>query len=276
MPKFPFLVSAEWLIHQLENPQVVVIDCRFRLDQPTWGQEQYAFSHIPGTYYFDLDRDLSSSVQRHGGRHPLPDVDILSQKLSHCGVVFGETQVIIYDDARFAFASRLWWLLRYLGHESVALLDGGWNHWKAAQYPVSHEIPSDRPGNFHGQPQGDWIVDLEQINTWKQEDKLLLIDARDRDRYLGLREPIDPLAGHIPGAINVPWQSVTNEQGFVLPISQQQKQWQEIGDAPKWVVYCGSGVTACVNLWSLALVGRTDAKLYPGGWSDWCSYQVEA
>lgn len=276
MSKFSGVVSAEWLLSQGDNPQVVVIDCRFRLDQPAWGEAQYNLSHIPGAYYLDLNRDLSSPVQRHGGRHPLPDLEVLSQKLSRCGVSWGETQVVVYDDARFAFAARLWWLLRYLGHESVAVLDGGWGHWSVAQYPVSNGIPRDRQGHFPGQPQPDWIVDLEAVTALNPGEGRLLIDARDRDRYLGEREPIDPLAGHIPGALNVPWQSVTNDQGFALPVAQQQRLWQEQLAAPELIVYCGSGVTACVNLLSLALVGRTDAKLYPGGWSDWCSYRVGA
>jgi thiosulfate/3-mercaptopyruvate sulfurtransferase len=278
MSNFSPFVSAEWLMTQGDNSRIVVIDCRFRLDQPLWGQEQYQLSHILGAYYFDLDRDLSSSKQLHGGRHPLPDLESLSNKLSLAGVVFGESLVVIYDDTRFAYASRLWWLLRYLGHEWVALLDGGWSNWQASHYPVSDKIPKDRLGNFRGQPQNNKIVDHGQVlassHNLSNRNETVLIDARDRDRYLGKWEPIDPLAGHIPGAINIPWQSITDETGFSRPVDEQQKLWKEVVNTPNLMVYCGSGVTACVNLWSLALVGRTDAKLYVGGWSDWCSYQV--
>jgi len=278
MSNFPPLVSAEWLMNQGDNSQIVVIDCRFRLDQPLWGREQYQFSHILGAYYFDLDRDLSSPRQRHGGRHPLPDLGLLSNKLSLAGVILGESLVVVYDDARFAYASRLWWLLRYLGHEQVALLDGGWSNWQESRYPGSDKVPKDRLGNFRGQPQENKIVDLGQVlassHNLSNKNETVLIDARDRDRYIGKWEPIDPIAGHIPGAINIPWQSITNEKGFSRSVEEQKKMWKDVVNTPNLIVYCGSGVTACVNLWSLARVERTNAKLYVGGWSDWCSYKA--
>lgn len=273
------LVTPSWLAENLDNPDLKIIDCRFRLGQSNWGLEQYQQGHLPGAYYLDLDRDLSSPVALHGGRHPLPDPDQLAEKLATIGINSGETWVIAYDDSRFAFASRLWWLLRYLGHDKVALLDGGWPGWQRNYYPVSQEIPPSLPGNFIAKPQSDWIVDIETVKANQENPLSVLIDSRESDRYRGEREPIDPIAGHIPGAICLPWQEVTDEQGNCLPIEAQQERWADYTNQQEIIVYCGSGVTACVNLFSLAIAqrpsaiaGLSPAKLYPGGWSDWCSY----
>jgi thiosulfate/3-mercaptopyruvate sulfurtransferase len=275
------LVTPSWLAENLENPDLKIIDCRFQLGQPTWGYEQYQKSHIPGACYLDLDRDLSSPVARHGGRHPLPDPDQLAEKLSTIGINSGETWVIAYDDSRFAFSSRLWWLLRYLGHDKIALLDGGWSGWQRNHCPVSQEIPPTSPGIFMAKPQSDWIVDIETVKANQENPLTVLIDSRESDRYRGEREPIDPIAAHIPGAICLPWLEVTDEQGNCLPIEAQQERWKDYQNSAEMIVYCGSGVTACVNLFSLAIAqrhsaiaGLSPAKLYLGGWSDWCSYLI--
>ncbi|MFM7575026.1 MAG: sulfurtransferase [Snowella sp.] len=269
------LVTSSWLAENLENPDLKIIDCRFQLGQPTWGYEQYQKSHIPGAYYLDLDRDLSSPVALHGGRHPLPNPDRLAEKLSTIGIHSGKTWVVAYDDSRFAFASRLWWLLRYLGHDKVALLDGGWSGWQRNHCPVPEEIPSSLVGNFIAKPQPDWIVDIETVKANPENSSSVLIDSRERDRYRGEREPIDPIAGHIPGAICLPWLEVTDAQGNCLPPEAQKERWADYANSAEMIVYCGSGVTACVNLFSLAIAGLSPAKLYPGGWSDWCSYLLE-
>lgn len=266
------IISSSWLSGQLDNSQVVIVDCRFQLAQPEWGYEQYLNSHIRGAFYLDLEKDLSAPVDRHGGRHPLPKNDLLAQKLASMGIVWGKTLVVAYDDSRFAFAARLWWLLRYLGHERVALLDGGWNGWLAGSYPVSSEVPAPKPGNFISHPHLDWIVDIETVKAKKDVSSVVLIDSRDSDRYRGESELIDPIAGHIPGAVNSFWQAVSNEDGFLQLISTQTQLWANYRQADEIIVYCGSGVTACVNLFSMALTGIDKAKLYPGGWSDWCSY----
>ena len=272
MKKTEYLVDREWLMHQLDNPQVVIVDCRFQLANPNWGEESYRACHIKGAYYLDLNRDLSSEVQRHGGRHPLPDINMLAQKFAQMGIVKNETLVVAYDDSRFAFASRLWWLLRYLGHNSVVLLDGGWNDWLKHGYPVNKAIPEHRRGSFSPQPNSDWLVDLNTVKSASDNDSVIVVDSRDRDRYLGLSEPIDPIAGSIPGAVNSPWKQVTDQSGYLQPLATQQQLWDDYQQAAEIVVYCGSGVTACVNLFSLNMAGLENTKLYPGGWSDWCSY----
>lgn len=272
MKQTEYFVDREWLVQQLNNPQVVIVDCRFQLANPDWGETEYRKSHIEGAYYLNLDRDLSSTVQRHGGRHPLPDINTLAQKFTKMGIIKNETLVVAYDDSRFAFAARLWWLLRYLGHNSVVLLNGGWNTWLNDGYPVTDAIPEAKSGNFIPQPNPDWLVNIETVKAAKNKDSVIVVDSRDSDRYAGIREPIDPIAGSIPGAINSPWKQVSDESGYLKPIATQQQLWRDYSQAEEIIVYCGSGVTACVNLFSLAVAGFENTKLYPGGWSDWCSY----
>lgn len=272
MKKTEYLVDSEWLVQQLDNPQVVIVDCRFQLSDSNWGEVQYRHSHIQGAYYLSLDRDLSSEVQSHGGRHPLPDVNVLAQKFAELGIVKNQTLVVAYDDARFAFAARLWWLLRYLGHNQVVLLDGGWHDWVKHNYPVTGDLPTNKPGSFSPQPNLDWVVDINTVKSSQNKDAVIVVDSRDRDRYAGLKEPIDPIAGCIPSAVNYPWKEVSDELGYLKPETTLQQSWNDLRQASEIIVYCGSGVTACVNLFSLNLSGFKNTKLYPGGWSDWCSY----
>ena len=272
MKRTEYIVDRQWLKEELDNPQVVIVDCRFQLGDRGWGKKVYQQGHIPGAYYLDLNCDLSSTVEQHGGRHPLPNSDVLATKLAQMGIVKNETLVVAYDDARFAFASRLWWLLRYLGHDSVVLLDGGWNGWVENNYPVSQDITVNRSGEFVPQVNSDWLVDIDAVRSAQNKDNIIVVDSRDRDRYLGLREPIDPVAGSIPGAVNSPWKQVSDESGYLQSLDSQKELWQDLQSAESIIVYCGSGVTACVNLFSLSLAGYNQTKLYPGGWSDFITY----
>jgi thiosulfate/3-mercaptopyruvate sulfurtransferase len=264
------VVSSQWLLRHLDDRELIIIDCRFQLAEPDWGYQQYLDNHIQGAYYLDLNRDLSAPVAKHGGRHPLPNPNLLADKLGAIGITSGQTKVIVYDDTRFAFASRLWWLLRYLGHSQVAVLDGGWNNWLKAGYPVSNQLPHPTSSNFTPQLHREWLVDRETVK--QKLSSVVLIDGRESERYRGEREPIDPIAGSIPGAVNSPWKLVSDPQGYLLPISEQQKLWADYQLGQEIILYCGSGVTACVNLLSLELTGYQNTKLYVGGWSDWCSY----
>ncbi|MFN5613563.1 MAG: sulfurtransferase, partial [Pseudanabaena sp.] len=254
------VVSSAWLHTHLYDPQLVILDCRYSLMNQELGFNQYQESHIEGAYFLDLNRDLSSPIQKHGGRHPLPDINQLAAKLSQIGVTSGETMIVAYDDSRFGFAARLWWLLRYMGHEYVAVLDGGFAGWQAQNYETSSTVPSVRVGKFIPNIQTEFVVDIETVKSRKDLPEVVLIDSREGDRYRGEREPIDPIAGHIEGAVNYPWVEVTNEQGFV--IDNQGDRWQEVKNAQEAIVYCGSGVTACVNLLSLKLAGIETGKLY--------------
>jgi thiosulfate/3-mercaptopyruvate sulfurtransferase len=266
------VVSHQWLLEHLEDPEVVIVDCRFSLADPQQGKQQYQISHITTAYYLDLNQDLSSPIKKHGGRHPLPNPKELADKLANMGVNFQKTLVIAYDDSRLAFAARLWWLLRYLGHEQVAVLDGGFSEWQKAGYPVTDIIPESKKGNFVPQIQAQMMVDRDVVINRKDLPNVVLVDSRESDRYHGIREPIDKIAGHISGAVNYPWQEVTDSTGYLLPPSEQRRRWSQLENAEEVIVYCGSGVTACVNLLSLELANIHTGKLYAGSWSDWISY----
>jgi thiosulfate/3-mercaptopyruvate sulfurtransferase len=272
------IITASWLHDRLESEpdlDVKIIDCRFALGDPDLGRKQYQTAHLPGAYYLDLNRDLSSVAGEHGGRHPLPDDRVLGGKLAAMGIN-STTLVIAYDDSRLAFAARLWWLLRYYGHNAVAVLDGGYRHWVEAGYVLTDKLPEVvASGNFQPQIQSQEVVDIDRVRTVVNSPTHILIDSREPDRYQGKTEPIDRVAGHIPSAVNYPWQGVTNAEGLVLPIEEQRQRWAAISPDLEPIVYCGSGVTACVNLLSLKLAGCDRAKLYPGSWSDWISYGDE-
>jgi thiosulfate/3-mercaptopyruvate sulfurtransferase len=265
------VVSAEWLWTEIAaGSPVVVLDCRFDLSNPAAGQAAYAAGHLPQAHYCDLDRDLSGLRGRFGGRHPLPAPEMLAQKLRRIGVRQGVTQVVAYDASRLAFAARLWWLLRYLGHDPVAVLNGGWHRWQSLGYPITTELPAipQSPSTFVPKVRHDWVVDYATVRD--RPAHRVLIDAREGERYRGEWEPIDPVAGHIPGAVNYCWRDITDDQGCLR--HDHGDRWQFLSAQQPPMVYCGSGVTACVNLLSLHLAGIERAQLYAGSWSDWCAH----
>jgi thiosulfate/3-mercaptopyruvate sulfurtransferase len=264
-----FSISSPELCAQINDPQRVILDCRFSLADVNLGRQQYAAAHIPGAAYFDLNLDLSSPIGKHGGRHPLPDPNVLAEKFAAAGIEAGKSQVVVYDEG-LAFASRCWWLLRYLGHDAVRVLDGGFRGWQSAGYPVTDEVSPPRAGYFVPQVRSPLVVDIAAVKARK--DGTVLVDAREGKRYRGEQEPIDPVAGHIPGAVNYPWQGNLDSQGYLLPTTQLQQRWEGLRDAEEILVYCGSGVTACANVLALEIAGIPGAKLYAGSWSDWCSY----
>jgi len=276
MNKPPYLVDVQWLHTHLSAPTLVVIDTRFSLAHPQQGRGQYESGHIPNAYYLDLNTDLSSELNTHGGRHPLPNWTEFTQKLNQIGIHSnppqGPTQIVIYDDSRFAFSARLWWMLRYLGHEHVSILDGGIRAWEKAGHPVSTESPPPKAGSFQPHPQSNWIVDIETLRQRKDQNDVTVIDSRSPERWRGEVEPIDPIAGSVPGSINSFWKDISTEDGQLKSSDQLAKHWANIKPDDEVIVYCGSGVTACVNLFSMVMAGHPMHKLYPGGWSDWCSY----
>ena len=269
------LVDIQWLQAHLKNPNLVIIDCRFALSDPQKGRQDYLSGHIPGATYLDLEQDLSSPVEQHGGRHPLPDLDAFVRKLERLGISSQPaTSVIAYDATKGAFAARLWWLLRFLGHEAVAVLDGGFPAWQAAKLPLTSAIPRESSGHFTPVLQTDWVVDRAAIIAAQTQRNKALIDARSPERYQGLHEPIDPIAGAIPQAANFFWQTNLNEEGYFKSSVELAQLWQSMPPADESLYYCGSGVTACVNLLAQAILQNTMPRLYVGGWSDWCSYTV--
>lgn len=268
-------MSSAILIEPADLPGAagaVIFDCRFSLANPAQGREEYLAGHIPGAHYIHLEDDLSGPLGRHGGRHPLPDPRTFAATLARFGVGM-DTEVIAYDDSRLAFGARLWWLMRNLGYRPPRLLDGGYQGYLRAGGRPEIDLPG--PRNCPAPPVSAFTghCDREGLRAL-QDQGVLLVDSREERRYLGLEEPIDPLAGHIPGAINRPWYGVTSDAGRVLDAAGQRAHWGDVLEARELVVYCGSGVTACVNLFSLSLLGRDDPVLYAGSWSDWCSYLV--
>lgn len=261
------LITAEELQHNLQ--QTVLFDCRFFLQDPKLGEQAYSQGHIPTARYAHLERDMSAPVQEHGGRHPLPDPQQFAEWLGSQGVGI-DTPVVTYDDSHLAYASRLWWMMQALGYSLVQVLDGGLDAWRALRGELDTRAVTPvavTPANVKGYTN---CLDIQALRE-SMNRPMVLIDSREEKRYQGLEEPIDPIAGHIPGAVNYPWASVTDERGACLGAEAQLERWQQLELERDIVVYCGSGVTACVNLLSLSIAGR-QASLYAGSWSDWCSY----
>lgn len=254
----------------LSDHQAVLVDCRFSLANSAEGEHLYRQGHIPGAFYMHLENDLSGRPGEHGGRHPLPAPEAFAARLASCGIG-RDTAVIAYDDSRLAFAARFWWLMRSLGYRPPRLLDGGYQGFLSAGGNVQSEVPPPLAGDSLGSLAFTGCCDIGELRQ-SQAAGALLVDSREQKRYQGIEEPIDPVAGHIPGAVNRPWQDVTDDNGRVKDDAGLQAHWGDALESESLVVYCGSGVTACVNLFSLALLGRDEAILYGGSWSDWCSY----
>jgi len=269
------MISADELNQLISSSarkdELIIFDCRFSLADFTLGPQQFAQGHIPSALHLEMEVQLSGDKKPHGGRHPLPTAEQFTASMQQMGVN-QQSLIVAYDDNSLAGAARLWWLLQHFGHQQVRILDGGLKAWEARGLPLSKLTPSTSRGNFQARPTADQTIDYQWLTAHLQDANLQLIDSREARRYQGLEEPIDPVAGHIPGALNYPWQGVTNEQGKALSAGKQQDRWAGLDSEKETVVYCGSGVTACVNLLSLKLAGIEDAKLYPGSWSDWCSY----
>jgi thiosulfate/3-mercaptopyruvate sulfurtransferase len=264
------LVSVQELHEMLSREGVVVFDCRFSLQDPGKGRQQYLEGHIPGAFYLHLNEDLSAPIQAHGGRHPLPSAIAFSDRMKNAGVN-ENSRVVVYDNGE-GIAPRAWWLMRYFGHDQVAILDGGWNAWVSAGLSVHTDAPKPKAGGFIAQPRTDWIVTADEVEHLSHAyEHHVLIDARAADRYRGENETIDPVGGHIPGALNAPWMEGMHSPGVWKTPDEQRARFDFIQNQPA-VVYCGSGVTACANLFAMELAGIRGAKLYPGSWSDWCSY----
>lgn len=265
------LISTEELAVHLGDPHWVIIDCRFTLSDPPAGRAAYRVAHIPGAFYAHLDEDLAGQVvPGKTGRHPLPDPKGLSEKLSSWGVGINK-QVVVYDDSYGSMASRLWWMIRWLGHPSVALMDGGYQKWVREKRPVTAETwVAPTKGVCPSLPERSQWVDADEVLA--QAGNSLLVDARPEMRFTGEVDPVDPVAGHVPGAINWPFDENLDMDGTFLAPEALRENYQSLlkGLPPEHVLHmCGSGVTACHNLLAMEVAGLTGSKLYAGSWSDW-------
>lgn len=263
------LIDCQALAQQLDNPDWVIVDCRFDLMQPQAGHAAYLAGHLPGAVYADLNEDLSAPVTAQTGRHPLPDPQQLAERLGRWGVS-NHSQVVAYDAGNGAFAVRLWWLLRWLGHNAVAVLDGGLAAWQAANLPLSPSPSAERRNHFEARLHPALALRTEEVRLAIRAHAITLLDARAAPRYAGEVEPIDPVAGHIPGAQNLPFEGNLDASGRFLPVDSLRERFAPYASDTGLVVHmCGSGVTACHNLLAMEIAGLTGTKLYAGSWSEW-------
>jgi thiosulfate/3-mercaptopyruvate sulfurtransferase len=259
------LVSTAELAAHLADWRI--FDCRHDLAKPELGEQQYRTSHIPGALFASLDRDLSAAKNGRNGRHPLPDPKSFSQTLSRWGIQPGD-QVVCYDAGPGAMAARLWWMLRWVGHDAVAVLDGGFAKWTKEGRPVTADVSAFAETRYAIRPRAEMSVASDQV----LKDRRLLVDARAPARYRGDQEPIDPVAGRIPGALNRFNMDNLQADGTLKPPAQLRREFEHVlgGRKPAEVVnYCGSGVAACHNLLAMEVAGLTGASLYAGSWSEW-------
>lgn len=266
------LYTAQELCLAQAESQCVTVDCRHYLDRPEDGYKNYLEAHIPGAVYAHLDRDLSSPITKASGRHPLPNADSFASFLSRAGWSPGKL-LVAYDDAGGAIAARLWWLLKYFGHDCGALLDGGIGGWVDAGFELEHGAGSVLPAPLTdvGENRG-LVLSATEIDGGLRTDSIVLADARAGERFRGEVEPIDTVAGHIPGAVTYPYTRVLTEDGKFRVTEEIRQSLEEfLGERPAFelVHMCGSGVTACLNLFAAELAGMQGSRLYVGSWSEW-------
>jgi thiosulfate/3-mercaptopyruvate sulfurtransferase len=267
------LVTTDELIAHIGDPDWRIFDCRHDLQNTEYGANAYVKGHIPGALFLHLDRDLSGPKTGRTGRHPLPDPAVFAKRMGECGVG-PDTQVVAYDNEGGVFAARLWWTLRWLGHDKVALLDGGLPGWRRAKQALVTDVPTFTPADFHARPCAI-TVDADYVASRLNAPDVLMLDARSPERFSGAQETIDPVGGHIPGAVNRFYFDNLDDAGcYFKPVDELRAEFDALlaGRDPAAVVQqCGSGVTACHNLLAMEIAGLSGSKLYPGSWSEWCA-----
>jgi thiosulfate/3-mercaptopyruvate sulfurtransferase len=266
------LTECEELCASLDDPQLRIVDCRFELLDPGAGRELYRKSHVPGSVFADLDRDLAAPVTAGSGRHPLPAAQALAALFGRLGIS-GSTRVVVYDQANGSIAARCWWLLRWLGHRNASLLNGGFARWQQLGLDTETGESSAPPAEFAPDPQGQLVLTTGEIEAAGDNCSVLqLVDARDSDRFAGISEPIDPVAGHIPGSISMPLTASLRADGSWKDALELRRLWEDAlgaGFGRPWSTMCGSGVTACHLVVSGLLAGLPEPRVYVGSWSEW-------
>jgi thiosulfate/3-mercaptopyruvate sulfurtransferase len=267
---FTTLISTADLARHLDDSTFVIVDCRHNLTDVEAGERAYRAAHIPGAAFLHLDRDLSGAKTGRNGRHPLPEVAALAATLGRTGIDTTK-QVVAYDQNGGMWASRLWWLLHWLGHDAVAVLDGGLDKWIAGGRPQTSELPAPRSATFVPMRPGP-VATADEIVRHLNDGSLFVLDARAPERFRGDLEPLDPVAGHIPGAHNRPYGENLTSQGSFKPAALLRSEFEALlGDTPPSAVvhHCGSGVTACHNVLAMSVAALRGSRLYPGSWSEW-------
>ena len=266
------LISTQIAQDHLDNPKWRFFDCRYELTAPEKKKTEFAVSHIPGALYVHMNQDLATThVPGKTGRHPLPSVDDMASKFSTMGID-KSIQVVVYDDAGGSHAARFWWMLRWLGHDTVAVINGGWSRWIKEERPVSSELLIPEAKEFIASPRLSWTVTADEILKDLNNPGKCLFDARSAQRFRGENESFDSVAGHIPGAHSVPFTDNLDENGNWKSRSELRQKFENLLDgspAEEAVSYCGSGITACHNILAMYHAGLGDSRLYPGSWSEW-------
>jgi len=270
------IVSAAWVHERLTQDNLVLADVRFSPKDGQHGIRAYEQGHLPGAVFVDFKGDLTDPAQEHGGRSPLPSPERLAARFGALGID-RSTPVVVYEDGNGPAAARLWWVLKYLGHEAVYVLDDGYRAWLAAGYPVTAERPEPAQRLFVPQVLSELLVGVDDVRAVSGRASggpggTALVDSRDENQYKGLEAPLDPVAGHIPGAVNYFWKDALAEDGGWLPPERLRERFAGLADAEEVIVYCGSGISACPNVLALTEAGFRNVKLYAGSWSDWISY----
>jgi len=275
----PPLISCEWLASRTSHPEVRVADVRWSLVEKDKGRTAYREAHVPGAVFLDVDGDLAAPRGQGPGRHPLPSPEQFAAVMSRAGIG-DRTHVVAYDFGDGSTAARLWWVLRYLGHERASVLDGGMARWVAEGRPVESRVPAYAPATFAAHPRPAMVVDAATVERLRADPRALVIDARMAERYEGRREPVDPVAGHVPGARNRPYPANVRsaDDPRFLAAGELRQAFAQLGAgrAERIACYCGSGVNACQTVLALELAGFPNAQLYEGSWSDWCSVPTRA
>lgn len=265
------LIDSETVLAGLDSEDLLIVDCRFDLGDPTAGRKAWVVGHLPGAHYAHLDHDLAAPIGATTGRHPLPESDVFVRFARGLGIG-PETRVVCYDQGGGAIAGRLWWLLRHFGHASVAVLDGGFAAWEARSHPLDSNASEATAGSFHPHRVYAGVVDVETLQRELAVGACLLLDARSGERFRGDAEPIDAAAGHVPGAFSRPFTDNLDSTGRCKSEKQLREEFLALlGDRdPTRVIHmCGSGVTACHNLLAMEHAGLPGSRLYVGSWSEW-------
>ncbi|MEF3304587.1 sulfurtransferase [Paenibacillus sp. GYB003] len=268
------IVNVQWVRERLERGErLVLADVRFSPKEPRYGRDAYDKDHLPGAVFVDFKAGLTDPAREHGGRSPLPTVQRLAGLFGGIGID-RSTTVVVYEDGNGPAAARLWWVLTYLGHDDVRVLDGGYRAWTAAGLPVTGEKPEPERREFVPAVRPELLADVDEVRAaLSRPGEAALVDARDNNQYLGLEAPFDPVAGRIPGAVHYFWKDGLNEDGSWKTAEQLRERFGALSASKEIIVYCGSGISATPNVLALREAGFRNVKLYAGSWSDWISYE---
>lgn len=268
------LISTDQLAQEIDQAACVIVDTRHDLTNPQWGHDAYLSGHLPGAIFFSIDHDLAAAKNGKNGRHPLPTVETFAATLGKNGID-RNTKVVIYDQGSAMFVGRLWWMLRWMGHDEVYVLDGGYARWTQEGRTVETRVPAPEPREYLAAPRESMRISMLDTKKAMTSPEMRIIDARAPERYRGEVEPIDPVAGHIPGAINRPF-SQNLRDGVFKPAQELKAEFEAIlaGRGAAQVIHqCGSGVSALANMIAMEHAGLAGSKLYPGSWSEWCTHE---